>query len=93
MITVSFVKSFSKGQITIPKKLRNAVGLKDDFWLKLSIEEGKIVAEPVEEEKSTQGYLQKLLTVKGDWFSKEELEVNRAEVEKRLKDLHGQSPS
>lgn len=93
MNTISFVKSFSKGQITIPKKLRKAVGLRDDFWLKLSIEEGKIIAEPVGEEKNASGYSQKLLKVKGDWFSQDELEVNRQEIEKKLKDIHGQNSS
>jgi AbrB family looped-hinge helix DNA binding protein len=51
MNTVGYVKSFSKGQITIPKEVREVLGIGDEFWLKLSIENGKIVAEPVEREK------------------------------------------
>ncbi|HVF69634.1 MAG TPA: AbrB/MazE/SpoVT family DNA-binding domain-containing protein [Xanthomonadales bacterium] len=46
-----YIKSFSKGQITIPKEFRDAFGIGDEFWMKLSAQDGKIVVEPVKEEK------------------------------------------
>jgi len=93
MIQTRFVKSFSKGQITIPKTIRKAIGIKDDFWLKLSVDSGKIVAEPVEPEIENKDYAKRLLTVKGSWFSQTDFGQTRSEVEKKLKKLHGQNSS
>lgn len=85
MAIVRFVKSFSKGQITIPKEIRKTFDIKNEFWLKLSINDGKIIAEPIKEEKTdTSGYLQKLLTIKGSWLSVAELTKTREEVAKRI---------
>ncbi|OGE06208.1 hypothetical protein A3I53_00625 [Candidatus Curtissbacteria bacterium RIFCSPLOWO2_02_FULL_40_13b] len=93
MDSVRFIKSFSKGQITIPKEFRKAIGVRDNFWLKLTIKGGKIVAEPVEKEKNKKAYSQKLLAIKGQWFSPSEFQEARRAVEKRLEKLHGQNPS
>ncbi len=84
MNTVRFVKSFSKGQITIPKEFRNAFGIVNEFWLKLYIQNGRIIAEPVENEKNASEYLQKLQSIKGEWFSSKDYEKTRREVEKRM---------
>lgn len=84
MNTVRFVKSFSKGQITIPKEFRNAFGVRDEFWMKLSLVGGKIIVELVDKGKGKEGYTQRLLSIKGDWFSRKAVEKNRAEVEKRM---------
>jgi AbrB family looped-hinge helix DNA binding protein len=86
MNTVGYIKSFSKGQITIPKAVRESLGIGDDFWLKLAVENGKIVAEPVEKEEDQSDYLKKLLNIKGGWISKDEIKRNRAAVEKQLKE-------
>lgn len=86
MNTTRFVKSFSKGQITIPKYFRDMFGMTDDFWLKLYVSNGKIIAEPVEKEKSQSNYLKKLLSIKGGWISQDEIKKNRAAVEKQLKE-------
>jgi len=86
MNTVRFVKSFSKGQITVPKEFRDAFGIKHDFWLKLYIESGKLIAEPIEKEKDQSDYLKKLLNIKGGWLSENEVKKNRAAVEKQLKE-------
>lgn len=83
MTTVRFVKSFSKGQITIPKEFRNAFGISNEFWLKLYIQNGTIIAEPVEKERNASDYLQKLQGIKGEWFSPREYEKTRKEVEER----------
>lgn len=82
---VKFVKSFSNGQITIPKEFREKLGLSDDFWLKISEEGSKLVIEPVPTEHGTTNYAQKLLDLSGDWFDIKEYKTTRAEVEKRLK--------
>lgn len=84
MNTTRFVKSFSKGQITIPKDFRDMFGMTHDFWLKLYIDNGKIIAEPVEKETSQDEYLKKILSITGKGFNPEEINKNRREVEKQL---------
>ena len=81
---VKYVKSFSKGQITIPKEFREVFGMTEEFWLRLYIEEGKIIAEPVEREKNKKEYREKLLKIKGKWFSADEIIKNRQRVEKQI---------
>jgi len=85
MNTVRFVKSFSKGQITIPKELRDALGIMNEFWLRLYIQDGKIIAEPIDQKAERGGYAKKLLTIKGEWFHPEEMIKNRAQIEKHLR--------
>jgi len=90
MNTVRYIKSFSKGQITIPKELREIFGIGDEFWLKLYISNGRLIAEPVEEQKNDEekeSYRKKLLGIKGDWFDEKEFDTNRKQVEARLKKL------
>lgn len=84
MSTVRFVKSFSNGQITIPKEFRDAFGIAHEFWLKLSLEDGKIIAEPIEKGRSKTEYAQTLLSIKGDWLDEDELKTNRDQVEKQI---------
>ena len=79
-----YIKSFSKGQITIPKEIRDGFGLGDVFWLRLYVENKKIVAEPVEPVKNTGEYSKKLLKVKGDWFDKNDYKKIRSNLKKRL---------
>ncbi|MBI2326920.1 AbrB/MazE/SpoVT family DNA-binding domain-containing protein [Candidatus Curtissbacteria bacterium] len=87
MDVVRFVKSFSKGQITIPKKIRESIGLSSDFWLKVSTDNGKIIAEPIEEEKirDKQEWKKSLLKMKPVDIDLEEIKRNREEIEDRLK--------
>lgn len=92
MDTVRFVKSFSKGQITVPKEVRDALGMISEFWLKIYIQDGKIIAEPVEQDKKIQNsskkkaeYAQKLLNIKGDWFDPLKIKRNRAQIEKQIR--------
>lgn len=89
MQTVRYIKSFSKGQITIPKEYREFFGVGDDFWLKMQINNGRIIAEPVDvdRKKDKERYKKTLLSIKGDWFSYKDYKRNRAQVEKRLKRL------
>lgn len=86
MSTFRFVKSFSKGQITIPKEIREALGIVNEFWLKLSLENGKIIAEPVEQERNASAYAQKLLSIKGSWINPQEIAKNRKQIEKQILD-------
>jgi bifunctional DNA-binding transcriptional regulator/antitoxin component of YhaV-PrlF toxin-antitoxin module len=84
MNTSRYIKSFSKGQITIPKEFRDVFGIGDEFWLKISIEDGKLIAEPVENKETKWDYAQKLLGIKGEWFSEEEYTNLRKSVAKRV---------
>lgn len=86
--SVRFIKSFSKGQITIPKEFRDAFGIENEFWLKIYVAGGKIIAEPVENKKSKAAWRKKLLKIKGDWLDPEEIQKNRQEIEERLRKLH-----
>lgn len=79
-----YIKSFSQGQITIPKAFRDNLGIGNDFWLKLYLVEGKIIAEPVGEERvSRDGYLSELMTIKGEWFDVDEWKKMKKEISKR----------
>jgi AbrB family looped-hinge helix DNA binding protein len=87
-----YIKSFSKGQVTIPKDIRNALGIGEDFWLKLFVEKGKIIAEPTEQkedeeefEKKRVEYRKKLLSIKTTFDLGPELKRNREQIEERLK--------
>ena len=84
MDNVTYIKSFSKGQITVPKDVRESLCLGDEFWLKLYTDSGKIIAEPIEHKKDTTTYQKKLLTIKGRWFKAKEIDGNRKQIEKRL---------
>jgi len=84
MNTVRFVKSFSRGQITIPKDIRDWLGISEEFWLKLSVQEGKIIAELAEEKTNKSVYAKKLLKLKGDWLNLAEIEKNRNQIEKQI---------
>lgn len=84
MNTVRFIKSFSKGQITIPKDIRDTLGMLNEFWLKLYVQDGKIIAEPIEQKPDKSAYVQKLLNINGDWLDPDEVKVNREQIEKQL---------
>lgn len=87
MIKAVFIKSFSKGQITIPKKIRDSIGLSSDFWLKVTVDDGKIIAEPIEEKKDKNKLLwrKNLLKMKSIDIDLNEIKRNREEIENRLR--------
>lgn len=85
MNKIRFVKSFSKGQITIPKELRDALGIVTEFWLKLYIENGKIIAEPIEEKNDKEAWRKKLLQMPQLLIDSDELQRNRKQLEKQIK--------
>jgi bifunctional DNA-binding transcriptional regulator/antitoxin component of YhaV-PrlF toxin-antitoxin module len=79
-----YIKSFSKGQITVPKDFRDYLGLGEDFWLKLYVDQNKIIAEPVENSYSVGDYSEDLLSIKGNWYSEEDTQLVRDELEARI---------
>ncbi len=88
MQQVRYIKSFSKGQVTIPKDIRDALGIGEDFWLKVLVSDGKIIAEPVEQkddEKKREEYRKKLLSIKVAFDLGPEIKRNREQIEERLK--------
>ena len=86
MQSVKYIKSFSRGQITIPKEVRDTLGIGEDFWLKLFVDKGKIIAEPVDERKMNHDeFLHTLLNMKETWDMREEIKQNRKQIEDRLK--------
>jgi len=88
MKNMKFIKSFSKGQITVPLEIRNYLGLGDEFWLKLYTEGNRIVAEPVESPKGGKKSLAELLlsldTACFDEKYVGELRKNRVDLENRV---------
>ena len=84
MSPYKFVKSFSQGQITIPKEFRNELNLGQEFWLKLILEQDKIIAEPAIPSPTPSDYSQKLLQVKGGWFDLKDWQKTRQQVSRRL---------
>lgn len=78
-----FVKSFSHGQITIPKVFRDRLGLSEDFWLKMGLDDNRLVAEPVIDRLKAQKQVAKLLTVSGDWFDMSDWRKTRREVSQK----------
>lgn len=84
---VKYIKPFSNGQITIPKEFRKAYGIKNDSWLKLIPEEGRIILEPVKEEKKMdkEEWRKWLLNFKGTWDLSDEIKKNREDMEKQMK--------
>lgn len=86
MLSTRYVKSFSQGQITIPKEFRNKLNLGQDFWLKLVLTSDKIIAKPAEELKpaTKTNYAKRLLQIKGDWFDVKDWKKTKQDVETRL---------
>lgn len=82
--TQKYVKSFSTGQITVPKEFRDALGLGTDFWLKMYLEDNTLVAEPVDQSVVDDTYSKKLASLKTDWFNDSDYPKNRESLEERL---------
>lgn len=82
-----YVKSFSHGQITIPKSFREKLQLDKEFWLRLILEGGRVIAEPVDQKPSTSVYLKNIRRIKGDWFDANEWKKMRKQVSRRTSAL------
>lgn len=79
-----FVKSFSHGQITIPKVFRDKLGLEENFWLKMELDNDRLVVEPVLDQPKVKKQAARLLTVRGDWFDMSDWKKTRREISHRL---------
>jgi bifunctional DNA-binding transcriptional regulator/antitoxin component of YhaV-PrlF toxin-antitoxin module len=82
--STKYVKSFNKGQITVPKEFREELGLGDIFWLKISLAQNKMVIEPINDTASPQEKAEKLLRISGKWFDEADWKSSRLELETRL---------
>lgn len=82
--TIKYIKSFSNGQVTIPKDIRENLGIGDNFWLKVSIAEGKIIAEPLENNQNKKSYKQSLLDIKSTLDLEKQVKRNRTQVERQI---------
>lgn len=67
------------------------IRLREEDYLRLKQEAAKtrkslsaIIREKVGKKQVPEEYAKKLLAIKSDWFSEEEVEENREEIEKRL---------
>lgn len=85
MQAVKFIKSFSRGQITIPKDIRATLGVPEEFWMKIFVDAGRLVVEPVQTKKLKGNYLKSLLTMKTDWYSESDAKEVRNEIEEHVK--------
>ncbi|MBI3577139.1 AbrB/MazE/SpoVT family DNA-binding domain-containing protein [Candidatus Gottesmanbacteria bacterium] len=78
-----YIKSFSSGQITIPREFRDRLSLGNEFWLKLALVENRIIAEPIYQPHHDPSYARKLLGIKGDWFEFRGWKKMRKEIRSR----------
>lgn len=83
-----YIKTFSKGQITIPKEIRDSLGLGDEFWIKLSVDQDEIRLQPVKEEKkmSKDEWIKRMMAMPPIEIDVEEIAANRKQWDKQIKD-------
>lgn len=71
MTKVKKVKLGKKGQVVIPKEVREALGLREGDMLLVGVEGGRVILAPPEEyARRTKGAL------RGIWGSKEEISIH-----------------
>ncbi|MBI4066172.1 AbrB/MazE/SpoVT family DNA-binding domain-containing protein [Candidatus Gottesmanbacteria bacterium] len=80
----TYIKSFSSGQITIPRAFRERLSLGKEFWLRLALEENRIIAVPIDQPHPDPSYGRKLLGVKGSWFHLGSWKKMRKEIRVRI---------
>jgi len=83
-----YIKTFSKGQMTLPKVIREQWGVGDEFWLKLTLEKNDaLTLEPMIQPKDVNATLERLQALpkpKRGWFDPAERSTIRQETEKQL---------
>ena len=89
MIKSKYIKSFSKGQITVPKEIRDELELGDIFWLKIYLDQNRIVGEVVDKGVNKNNYSKRLLKRDGGWFDTGDWKEVRKGVKKRLQKYDG----
>lgn len=85
MTLTHYLKSFSHGQITIPKEFREKLNLPQPFWLKVTLKGQKLVALPLKHDATPKDYAKRLLTIKADWFNPSDWKKLRSEINRRLR--------
>ena len=88
-----YIKTFSKGQMTLPKAIREQWGVGDEFWLKLTLDTNhSLILEPMAQPRdvaATLGRLEALPQPRSDWYSQVERSKIRNQSEKHLKKTLG----
>lgn len=83
-----YIKTFSKGQMTLPKTIRQQWGVGDEFWLKLTLgKNDTLTLEPMGQPRDVEATLQRLQALpkpNPDWFDLTEQSTIRQETEKKL---------
>lgn len=86
-----YIKSYSKGQFTLPKEVRDALGLGNDFWLQLDLQGNQIRLQPVtgakllkEPEVTQSDYATLLKDLDTTWFDHEEYKKMKDDIKKRV---------
>lgn len=85
----TYGQTFSKGQLTIPKKIRDHYGLGENFAYKITHQNKKIIIEPQDRPKK-QDLAAALAKIKEPLFSEEDYQFylqGRKDWDKRMKKL------
>ncbi|MEK9149569.1 MAG: AbrB/MazE/SpoVT family DNA-binding domain-containing protein [Candidatus Desantisbacteria bacterium] len=87
---VTYGQTFSKGQLSIPKNIRDYYCLGENFAYKMTHQEDRIIIEP-QEKKSKKGNLASALAkIKEPIYSQEDIDFimrGRDDWDKRIKEL------
>lgn len=80
-----FVKTFSRGAMTIPKKARDKLGILEGDWLSVSVDNGSLRIKPLAKKVDNRAYVKQLKAISG-WLA--DKDVNewremRAEADKK----------
>jgi len=87
---VTYGQTFSKGQLTIPKKFRDFYGLGENFAYIMTHQNQQIIIEPQEKKSKTKNLATALAKIKEPIFSKEDYNLylqGRKDWNKRMKKL------
>lgn len=91
------VKQLRHGQITIPKDLREALGLREDDLLSVTLSEGKLEIEPVKVAPKSGGspwakeLYEQFAPVRKSMRGRSEAEINEA-IDDALKETRAKAP-
>lgn len=83
MKTVTRTKSNDKGQVTIPKKIRDYLGIKTNITLILSIYDNSLLISPLKKSTSSEKatYLKTLQKTQGSWSGESSFEAKKRKLE------------
>ncbi len=95
MQNIHYTQPFSTGQITIPKFMRQHLGINNNTWIKIELHDNDLILTPqekhsLESEKNKKKYIDSILSLQGGWFSQEEYENLRNKTQKKMKERYEQ---